>query len=92
MRITAESVYEEPITVRKVLVMACADVDIFLLCEEDQTTTKDAVYTADQVREQLKKTMSKMYNALGTFGVNVDAPLRIRKHGKIWRTLQNAQG
>lgn len=81
-KITAESVYEEPITVRKVLVMTCADVDIFLLCEEDQTTTKDAVYTADQVREQLANTIYKMYNTLGTFGVNVDAPLRVRRNQK----------
>ena len=80
MNLTAESFYEEPITLRKVLVLACADVDIFLLCEEDQLTTKDAVYTADQVREQLKKTLSKLYNVFGDYGINFDAPLRVRRN------------
>lgn len=66
-------------TIKEVLGMLCADIDIFLLCEEDQTTTKDEVYTPEQIRTQLKESMHKMANALGMVGIDIDKEIKERK-------------
>jgi hypothetical protein len=63
------------LTFKQALGLFCADVDIFLLCEEDQTTTKNEVYTAEQIREQLHKSCKKFARVLNKLNYDIDSPL-----------------
>ena len=46
----------EEITLRSLLALFCADIDIFLLKDESQKNDLDELYTKEEIREQLKKT------------------------------------
>jgi hypothetical protein len=53
----------ESISLEKLLCMFCADIDIFLLQDEAQENGLDKIYTKEEIREQLKKTLIK-FNSL----------------------------
>lgn len=57
------------ITLRELLAMFCADVDIFLLQDEAQENDLDKVYTKEEIRQQLHKTMDKFTSLPVTPGV-----------------------
>lgn len=69
----------EKVCIRSVLARLCIDVDIFLLCEEDQETTKDELYTPEQIRKQLKFSMEKLCMVLDNVGICTRLPLPITK-------------
>jgi hypothetical protein len=53
----------ESISLEKLLCMFCADIDIFLLQDETQKNDLDKIYTKEEIREQLKRTLIK-FNSL----------------------------
>ncbi|GLU56466.1 hypothetical protein Dfri01_59270 [Dyadobacter frigoris] len=65
----------ELITVNWLLSSFCADVEIFLLREEDQETYKEKVYNRDEIIDQLKFSLKKYTNLLSTCGINIDKPI-----------------
>jgi hypothetical protein len=48
------------ITLREFLAICISDIDIFLLKDESQENDNDKLYTAEEIRNQLKSTMIKM--------------------------------
>lgn len=48
-----------PATIKSLLAAFAADIDIFLLRENDQKTDKEKTYTKEEIREQLVKTLEK---------------------------------
>lgn len=54
----------------------CADIDIFLLCEEDQETTKNEVYTPEQIRKQLVDSATKIKLAYLKAGIDTSEPFK----------------
>jgi len=46
-------------TLRELLALFCADIDIFLLKDESQEKDLDKLYSKEEIREQLHKTMRK---------------------------------
>lgn len=59
-------------TLRETVHVFCEDVDIFLLCEEDQVTTRDAVYTPKQIRDQLESSRARLLKALTELDFDID--------------------
>ena len=55
-----------------------ADIDIFLLQEEDQETDKDKLYTKEEIRLQLENTLAKMLRVLMASGVDIDKVLPLK--------------
>jgi hypothetical protein len=49
----------ESVKVEELLALFCADIDIFLLQDEAQQNDLDKLYTKDEIREQLKKSLIK---------------------------------
>lgn len=49
----------ESVKVEDLLALFCADIDIFLLQDEAQQNDLDKLYTKEEIREQLKKTLVK---------------------------------
>ena len=49
-------------TLRELLAIFVADIDIFLLQNESQTKDNDKIYTKEEIREQLHRTMDKFVN------------------------------
>ena len=46
-------------SLEELLAIFCADIDIFLLQDEAQENDLDKVYTKDEIRQQLEKTLIK---------------------------------
>lgn len=61
------------------LAMLCADIDIFLLMEDDQETDKNKMFTTEEIRNQLEKSMSKLANMLTQIGVDIEKPFQCNK-------------
>lgn len=49
-------------TLREFLAIFVADIDIFLLQDESQTKDNEKIYTKEEIREQLHRTMDKFVN------------------------------
>lgn len=65
----------EKLTIKTLIALAFADVDIFLLQDESQTKDLDKVHTTEEIRNQLDKSIFKLMNVLNNFGFDVDKPL-----------------
>lgn len=63
------------LNLESLLAITMADIDIFLLKEEDQETDKNKLYSAEEIRHQLEETMIKMTNTLEKLGLNLSKPL-----------------
>jgi len=46
-------------TLKELLALFCADIDIFLLQDESQENDLDKMYSKEEIREQLHRTMKK---------------------------------
>lgn len=66
---------DSKLTIKTLIGLAFADVDIFLLQDESQTKDLDKVYTTDEIRNQLDKSIFKLVNILTNFGYDVNKPL-----------------
>lgn len=66
---------KQGLTLKEVLALLCADVDIFLLREKDQQTDKDKTYTAREIRVQLTESSKKLIRVLESYGISTDRPV-----------------
>ena len=61
---------------RSLIAVTMADVDIFLLQNEEQTGDNDKEsFTREEIRNQLRTTMQKSCKALTKAGYNIEKPL-----------------
>ncbi len=72
---TKTKITEEETTLKTFLAMAMADIDIFLLKDETQENDNDKLYTKEEIREQLMKTMRKFTNLPMVNTMIYDIPL-----------------
>jgi hypothetical protein len=66
---------QDKLTIRSLLALFCADIDIKLLCEKDQETTKNLKYTPRQIRGRLNKSINLICSVLEKNGYNLDEVL-----------------
>ena len=63
------------LTIKTLIGLAFADFDIFLLQDESQTKDLDKVYTTEEIRNQLDKSIFKLVNVLTKLGYDVNKVL-----------------
>ena len=63
------------LTIKTLIALAFADVDIFLLQDETQTKDLDKVFTTEEIRNQLDKSIFRVVNVLTNLGFDVNKPL-----------------
>lgn len=72
------------LTIKSLLAMTMADIDIFLLQEEDQKTDKKKdSFTKQEIRDQLEETMKKVCRVLQSHGCNIDEEIKFSDWNKI---------
>lgn len=64
------------LSIKELLVLLCADIEIFLTLDDDQETLKDKLYTAEEINNQLYNSISKLANVLRQQGYNIDKPIQ----------------
>ena len=70
------------------MAITMADVDIFLLQNEEQTGDNDKEsFTREEVRNQLRSTMVRMCDVLIAAGYNIEQPL-LWKHIRLTTELK----
>jgi hypothetical protein len=62
-------------TLKEFLAFFCADIDIFLLKDESQENDLDKLYSNEEIREQLRKTMKKFTTVFPVHPMVYDVPL-----------------
>ena len=63
------------LTLKSLIAMTVADIDICLLQNEDTTADTEKQFTKEEVTEQLEKTMHNVCSALIKTGFDIDEPL-----------------
>ena len=66
----------EELNLQWLIAFTMSDIDIFLLKEEDQQTDKEQLYTKEEIRQQLIKTLSKILNVVKDCGYDIKTPLK----------------
>ena len=66
----------ELISIKNLIAITLADVDVFLLQDESQTKDLDKVFTTEEIRNQLHQTAIKLNDALINLGYDTDKPLK----------------
>ena len=66
----------EELNLQWLVAFTMSDIDIFLLKEEDQQTDKEQLYTNEEIRQQLTKTLSKILNVVKDCGYDIKTPLK----------------
>jgi len=66
----------EELNLHWLIAFTMSDIDIFLLKEEDQQTDKEQLYTNEEIRQQLTKTLSKILNVMKDCGYDIKTPLK----------------
>ena len=66
------------VSIKSLVAMVVADIDIFLLQAEDQTEDNDKeFFTKSEIRGQLHKTMINTCKAMHKVGFNIEKPLEM---------------
>ena len=66
----------EELNLQWLIAFTMSDIDIFLLKEEDQETDKEQLYTKEEIRQQLEKTLCKILNVMSDCGYDIKTPLK----------------
>ena len=66
----------EELNLQWLVAFTMSDIDIFLLKEEDQQTDKEQLYTKEEIRQQLTKTLSKILNVMKDCGYDIKTTLK----------------
>ena len=66
------------VDIKMLLSMTMADIDIFLIKNENQIEDKDKLFSKEEIRNQLAITLKKVISILQQTGVNVDEPLKMK--------------
>ena len=67
---------EEKLNLKWLLTYTISDIDTFLLKHEDQKTDKDQLYTKEEIRQQLGKSLYKILEVMGDCGYDIKTPLK----------------
>lgn len=65
------------VTLKTLLAMTMADIDIFLLQNKEQTEDLNKTFSTEEIRNQLHETLKKTVRVLEESGIDVDKPLYI---------------
>jgi hypothetical protein len=80
---------QKPLSLKSLVAIIMADIDIFLLKEEDQETDRvNKLFTVNEIREHLTKTMAKSCDVLKKAGFNIDKPLLNAMNYALWEQLK----
>ena len=60
----------------ELLALLLADIEIFLLMEDDQETLKDKLYTSKQITDQFHTSIGKMYKVMSEQGYDLFKPIK----------------
>lgn len=66
---------EKPLSVKGLVSIIMADIDVFLLKEDDQETDKTCVFNVEEIRNRLIETTQKVANALMVLGYELDGEI-----------------
>jgi len=78
----------EQLNLKNLMAITMADVDIFLLQNEEQTGDNDKEsFTREEVRNQLRSTMVRMCDVLIAAGYDIEQPL-LWKHIRLTTELK----
>jgi type VI protein secretion system component VasF len=69
---------QDKLTIKTLLALFCSDIDIKLLCEKDQVTTKNLTYTPRQIRNRLNKSIGLICSVLEQNGYDLDEVLKAK--------------
>lgn len=64
------------LSLKWLLAYTISDIDTFLLKHEDQETDKDQLYTKEEIRQQLGKSLYKILEVMGDCGYDIKTPLK----------------
>lgn len=68
---------KEKLNLKNLIAMTLADIDIFLLQNEEQTADNDKEhFTREEIRDQLKRSGAKMLNTLTRVQIDIEEPLK----------------
>ena len=67
---------DEELNLQWLLSFTMADIDIFLLKEDDQETDKAQLYTKEEIRLQLEKSLIKILTVIRDCGYDIQTPLK----------------
>ena len=59
-----ENLTTQELTIKQLMAFTMADIDIFLLKDKAQKNDLDKLYTKEEIREQLQKTMNKVLSVI----------------------------
>ncbi|GEM_PF-2658539 len=66
----------EELNLQWLLAFTMSDIDISLLKEEDHDTDTDKLYTKEEIRQQLGKSLCKILNVISDCGYDIKTPLK----------------
>lgn len=66
------------LSIKTLLAMTMADVDIFLLKNEEQTQDLNKTFSVEEIRNQLSNTLKKVVNVLEKSGIDVDESIKTK--------------
>ncbi len=64
------------LSIKTLLAMTIADVDIFLLQNEEQTEDLNKTFSVEEIRNQLSNTLKKVVKVLEESGIDVDKSIK----------------
>jgi hypothetical protein len=64
------------ISTLELLALLLADIEIFLLMEEDQETLKDKLYTPKEITDQFHSSIIKLHNVMFEQGYDLTKPIK----------------
>lgn len=67
---------KQTINLKDIICITAADIDIFLLKESDKKTDKTNLFTVDEIRLQLEKSVEKALYVLEQQGYNIKKPIK----------------
>jgi len=67
---------KQKLNLNNLLSITMGDIDTFLLMEQDQETDKNKLFTVDEIRTQLKKTVAKSIYVLEASGYDTNKSLK----------------
>ena len=70
---------EEFVTIKYLLALLVADIDIFLLREEDQETDKNKTFTVQEIRMQLHESINKIRKVCKENDLDIDVIIKSKK-------------
>lgn len=78
MEKTNSRIEKSELNIKILLAMTIADIDIFLLKNEDQTEDLNKNFSVEEIRNQLSNTLKKVVNVLEKSGIDVNESIKTK--------------